>query len=443
MFRIAIGITIGLLLSASAFAAKVNGVRLWRAPDHTRIVFDLGSPVEHKLFALTNPNRVVIDIDDATLAKKISNLALANTPIQKVRYGKHNKTGLRVVLDLRQAVLPRSFVLAKHGGKSDRLVVDLHDQIKKAATKVQALEDVVSGRRDIVIAVDAGHGGEDPGAIGPRPHRIKEKKIVLAISKQLVAMINQQKGYKAHLVRTGDYYIPLNKRRDKARALRADLFVSIHADAFKNPKAKGASVFALSRRGASSESARFLAAKENEADLMGGSDGDVSLVAIDKVLAGVLVDLSMTATLTNSLDVGSRVLKEVGKITKLHKRHVEQAGFAVLKSPDVPSILVETGFISNPREAKKLNTSGYRRQLAKAIFKGVKGYFYDAPPVGTYLAWSKSNKGKTVKHRVASGDTLSGIAERYNVSLGKLLRQNDLRSASVIKVGQRLTIPAS
>src|SRR5690606_5961343 len=185
-------------------------------------------------------------------------------------------------------------------------------------------------------------------------------------------------------------------RRDKARELRADLFVSVHADAFKNPKASGASVFALSRSGATSETARFLAQKENEADLIGGVGG-VSLSDVDNVLAGVLVDLSMTATLSSSLQVGDRVVKEMGKITKLHKNQVEQAGFAVLKSPDVPSILVETGFISNPQEAQKLNTPSYRRFLAEAIFKGVKDYFYDVPPPGSYVAWIKA-RGGSLQH---------------------------------------------
>ncbi len=441
MLRIIVLVLVGLLLSGPVLATQVNGVRLWRAPDHTRIVFDLAAPVEHKLFPLKNPNRIVIDINDAVLAKKIADLSLENTPISKVRYGRHGKTGLRVVLDLREAVVPRSFILKKHGGKSHRLVVDLHDTRKKNIKKAQAVKRAVQGKRDIIIAVDAGHGGEDPGALGPR--RIQEKRIVLAISRQLVRMINKEKGYKAHLIRDGDYYIPLNKRRDKARALRADLFLSIHADGFKNPKAKGASVFALSRKGATSESARFLARKENEADLIGGVGGDVDLSDIDNVLAGVLVDLSMTATLTNSLNVGGRILKSMGAITKLHKNHVEQAGFAVLKSPDIPSVLVETGFISNPSEAKKLNTVSYRGKMARAILKGVREYFDSMPPAGSYLAWQKSNQGKSVKHRVRSGDTLSAIAQRYNIKMSKLLQANRLRVTSVIKIGQKLIIPAT
>lgn len=425
------------LLAAPLWAAQVDGVRLWRSPDSTRVVFDLSAPIKHRLFTLNNPARVVIDIDNTRLAKQIDDLPLDNTPIAKVRFGRRQGTGLRVVLDLKQGVKSRSFVLAKHAGKSDRLVIDLLDNVQ---TKPKTVEQVSQDdKRDIVVAVDAGHGGEDPGAIGPG--RVLEKSVVLKISKQLVEMINAQPGYKAVMVRTGDYYIPLLTRRDKARQVRADLFVSIHADAFHSPRAAGASVFALSRRGATSETARFLAQKENEADLIGGVGG-VKLTEVDTVLAGVLVDLSMTATLSSSLDVGGRVLNELGKITKLHKHSVEQAGFAVLKSPDVPSILVETGFISNPREARKLNTYAHRRKVATAIFKGIKEYFYDVPPAGSYVAWAKRNGHKQHEYVVTSGDTLSGIAAKHNVSLQNLLEHNKLRSSTVIKIGQKLAIPA-
>lgn len=439
MLRIAVGILAGMLWAGVVQSAQIDGVRLWRAPDNTRIVFDLSAPVEHTLFTLSSPSRVVIDIENASLADSIADLDLAGTPVAKVRYGTRNKTGVRVVLDMSGDIKPRSFVLPKHGGKADRLVVDLFDGKHQTVKQAQALEDLIPDKRDIIIAIDAGHGGEDPGALGPG--RIQEKMVVFEISKRLVEQINAEKGYSAYLVRTGDYYIPLRDRRDKARELRADLFVSIHADAFKNPKASGASVFALSRSGATSETARFLARKENEADLIGGVGG-VSLTDVDNVLAGVLVDLSMTATLSNSLEVGDRVLREMGKITKLHKHQVEQAGFAVLKSPDVPSILVETGFISNPQEAKKLNTNSYRTYLAAAIFKGIHSYFYDVPPAGSYIAWAKANGVQSRQYTIASGDTLSDIAKRYNVSLKQLLEHNGLPDKVVIKVGQKLDIPA-
>lgn len=431
-----------LICAQSLWAAQVEGVRLWRSPDSTRIVFDLSGPVEHKLFTLQNPERVVLDLSEAKLGPSVKRLALADTPVSNIRYGVRKNNSLRVVLDLKSQTRSRSFFLARHGDKADRLVLDLFDDTKPAeVTPPKAAVGDIAERRNIIIAVDAGHGGEDPGAIGSG--RIREKDIVLAISQQLVDMLNAEPGYEAFLVRTGDYYIPLQERRNRARQKRADLFVSIHADAFTNPRANGASVFALSNRGATSETARFLAEKENEADLIGGVGG-VKLSEVDNVLAGVLVDLSMTATLGHSLDVGSRVLREMGKITPLHKKQVEQAGFAVLKSPDVPSILVETGFISNPQEAAKLNNRNHRSALARAIFYGVHGYFYDAPPAGSLIAWKKFNNDTDAReHVIARGDTLSAIAKRYNISVQELLSHNGLSRADVIQVGQKILIPAS
>ncbi len=424
------------------YTAQVESVRLWRAPDHTRLVFDLSGPVEHKIFTLVSPARLVIDINKSAMSADLGSLDFENSPVNSLRYGKRNTHDLRVVLDLSSKVKPRSFALKKHAGKKDRLVIDLYDSKKQTVKTVAKVLESPQGKRDVVIAIDAGHGGEDPGALGPK--RIREKDVVFKLSKELKKIIDAKSGYTARLVRTGDYYIPLKKRRNKAREMRADLFISIHADAFKNPKAKGASVFALSRRGATSESARFLASKENEADLIGGVGG-VSLDDKDDVLAGVLVDLSMTATLASSLDVGSRVLKKIGGSTKLHKKQVEQAGFAVLKSPDVPSILVETGFISNPDEARKLNTHAHRKKLSNAIFSGVESYFSEKPPAGTLLAWKKGNalkKYKSMKYVIARGDTLSAIAKRYRVSVAQIKQSNGLEN-SKIRVGQKITIPAS
>ncbi|WP_019603522.1 N-acetylmuramoyl-L-alanine amidase [Teredinibacter turnerae] len=424
--------------SQLSYAADVNSVRLWRAPDHTRLVFDLSGPVEHKIFPLKSPARLVIDIADSAIKSAPTDLEFSETPISKLRYGRRNDKDLRVVLDLTDDIKPRSFVLAKHGDKHDRLVIDLYDKENETVKTVNEVTDIGQGRRDIIVAIDAGHGGEDPGALGPK--KIREKDIVYKISQQLQQMVDAEPGYKAHMVRSGDYYIPLRKRRNTAREVRADIFISIHADAFKNPQASGASVFALSRRGATSETARFLASKENEADLIGGVGG-VSLGDVDEMLAGVLVDLSMTASLAHSLDVGARVLGEIGKITKLHKHQVEQAGFAVLKSPDVPSILVETGFISNPEEARKLNTFGHRKKLAEAILSGVKAYFQDTPPAGSLVAWKKYGSGE-VSHTIAKGDTLTGIANHYRVSVNDIKAANGLTNTQ-IKIGQILKIPAS
>ena len=419
-------------------AANIDGARLWRAPDHTRLVFDLSAPAEHSIFTLTKPERLVIDIANFSIDADLSDLPISDTPIKKLRHGVRNNDDLRVVLDLRTKIKPRSFVLKRHAGKPDRLVIDLYDAAKQTVKTVAEITKQTEKKRDIVIVLDAGHGGEDPGAIGP--NRLREKDVVMKITRELAALIDAEPGYKSRLTRTGDYYIPLKKRRNKARSLRADLFVSIHADAFSNPKARGASVFALSRRGASSESARFLASRENEADLIGGV-GDVDLDKVGHDLAEVLVDLSMTATLANSLDVGEKVLKQMGNVTRLHKRNIEQAGFLVLKSPDVPSILVETGFISNPEEARKLSTSSHRKKMAKAIFSGIKNYFYDRPPEDSYISWKK-NGGGNIRYTIARGDTLSGIAKKYRISVKELKKINRLNSNS-IKIGQTLTIPTS
>lgn len=450
--------TLGLALSALSQAADVQNVRVWRAPDNTRLVFDLSGPADHKLFTLSSPERIVIDIDNARFAADADSLPLDNTPLTGLRSAARDGTGLRVVLDLSRSVNPKSFTLPPNQQYGHRLVLDLYDldrppESREGLTSATPAPTPLpqqpthsakeTGQRDIIIAIDAGHGGEDPGAIGHRGAR--EKEVVLAISKQLKSMIDAQPGFKAELVRTGDYFIPLRKRTEIARKHNADLFVSIHADAFTRSSAFGASVFALSDRGATSETARLLADRENRSDLIGGVGG-VSLENKDQVLASVLLDLSMTATLSASLDVGQQVLSNIGQVNPLHKRRVEQAGFMVLKSPDIPSILVETGFISNPGEAQKLVTSSHQQALARAIYSGIKDYFHRSPPPGTRLAALKAS-GKLQAlgpraHTVMRGDTLSMIATRYGVSLGSLRQANKLGNDE-IRVGQILTVPAS
>lgn len=431
---------LSLFVSQTVSASVVEGVRLWRAPDHTRLVFDLSSPAEHKLFRLSGPERLVIDLEGTTFKAGTEDLDFTNTPISRLRHGKRDKKDLRLVLDLSQAINPRSFSLKKHADKPDRLVIDLYDIEASTIKTVETIQQTTkaSPKSEIVIVVDAGHGGEDPGSIGPG--RLFEKDVVLAVSKELQAIIDNEPGFSAVMIRTGDYYVDNVQRRKKARDIRAHMFVSVHADGFTDARAKGASVFALSRRGATSQMARILASKANESDLIGGA-GSVSLSDKDDVLAGVLVDLSMTATLASSLDVGDRVLKNMGRFTRLHKNHVEQAAFIVLKSHDVPSILVETGFITNPEESRKLNSSRHRNKLANAIFSGIKDYFYDNPPEGSYVAWKKSNSGEVI-HTIAKGDTLSSIAKRYKVSISTIKEANSLNDAN-IRIGQRLTIPAS
>jgi len=417
-------------------AATVDDVRVWRAPDHTRLVFDLSESVKYKIVPLTSPDRLIIDIQDTTLGVQTTKLDFSLMPISSLRSSTMGKNNLRIVLDLKKPLYPKAFILGPNEQYSDRLVVDLYDQDKKS-TKPAPIALLKNNRRDVVVAIDAGHGGEDPGAIGPK--RLLEKHVVLAIGRELKKLLDKKRGYKGVLIRGGDYYIPLRKRTSIAHKKRADIFISIHADAFNKPNASGASVFILSRSGASSETARYLAGRENRTDLIGGS-GSVSLDDKDHMLASVLLDLSMTATLSNSLVLGASVLKSIGSIAKLHKKKVEEAGFVVLKSADIPSILVETGFISNPSEAKKLATKNYQKKMAHAIFKGVTRYFSTNPPVDTLLASEKSRVHRPKIYIVASGDTIYRIAKRYKISVKKLLKHNGLNN-SQINIGQRLKIP--
>lgn len=448
-----------LLLPLQALAmSQINSVRLWRAPDNTRLVFDLTGPVEHSVFTLSAPDRIVIDIKKTKLATQLAGLTGGKSPITQVRTGSREADELRIVLDVSTQVTPKSFTLAPNQQYGHRLVVDLFDDsssapaistiatpISKAPTspitpKLSTLP--ASNKRDIVIAIDAGHGGEDPGAIGPKG--LREKDIVLMISQELQRQINAEKGFRAELVRTGDYFIPLRRRTDIARKKGADLFVSIHADAAPRAAAFGASVFALSDSGATSETARWLADSENRSDLIGGA-GNVKLDDKDAMLAGVLLDLSMTASLSSSLDVGQKVLSNMGRITPLHKKRVEQAGFMVLKSPDMPSILVETGFISNPNESNKLANRSHQQALARSIHSGIRQFFQQNPPPGSYVAWLRDSGKLAIgprEHVVRSGESVSLLAQRYQISPAQLRSANHLKS-DALKIGQILTVPAT
>ncbi|MDP5071987.1 MAG: N-acetylmuramoyl-L-alanine amidase [Congregibacter sp.] len=427
-----------LPLASQAKSVTVKDVRLWRAPDHTRLVLDLSGPAEHRLLELKNPERLVLDVTDAQLAARIDALELKNTPIASVRSGVRAGDDLRLVLDLREAVRPRSFALKASELADDRLVIDLYDlqTVSESETPAPAVKKSAqsSDRRPIVIAIDAGHGGEDPGALGPGG--LREKQVVLEIANELHALFKADPRFAPTLIRSGDYYISLKGRRDLARKRQADMFVSVHADAFRDKRARGASVYALSTRGATSTTASYLAQSENAADLLGG----VSLSDKEDSLAMTLADLSMTATLDSSLNVGASVLGEMNQFARLHKQQVEQAGFAVLKSPDVPSILVETGFISNPEEARKLATPAYRRRMAQAIHSGVVRWFRAHPPQGSLLAHLRDEGER--EYTIVRGDTLSGIAQRFNVNVGALSQYNDLRNSKIM-VGQTLRIPTS
>lgn len=430
-------LTLAVLSWSVQANSRIDSLRIWPAPDHTRLVFDLSGPVEHRVFSLENPSRLVIDISDVRLNTQLDNADLTSTPMNRLRSAVRNKTGLRVVLDLSEEVQPRSFLLKPNEQYGHRLVVDLvlPEKQKKAQQKVAPS---TRQQRQIVIAIDPGHGGEDPGAIGPSGTR--EKQVVWGISKELARIIDQDPAFKPVLTRTGDYYIGLRQRVDVARRARADLLVSIHADAYRLPQPQGSSVYVLSQRGATSESARWLADSENRADLIGGVEGVLTLGDKDETLAGVLVDLSMTATLSESLKVGSRVLKNLGQVNRLHKRDVEQAGFLVLKSPDMPSMLIEAGFISNPQEEKRLRDLAYQRKLAQQIAAAIKEYFIENPPPNTRLSNLQAHQPKA--YTIRRGDTLSEIARQQGVDIGELRKINNLNN-DVIQVGQRLRIPST
>lgn len=414
---------------------SVRGVRLWAPPEYTRAVLDVSGTTEYKLFVLRNPDRLVLDLKNAR--SKAGAMPEARGLIKGVRVGSPEAGTLRVVFDLAAAVRPKSFLLNPADRFSHRLVLDLYPQDPVSSDKprvVKSIASITEGRRKVVIAIDAGHGGDDPGAIGAAG--TYEKNVTLKIAKALAKKINSEDGMEAVLVRDGDYYIEHGARFEKARIARADLFISIHADAFTSPNVTGSGVYILGARAASNEAARYLADRENRSDLVGG----VSVKDKDDTLAAVLLDLSQGATLEASSRAAEHVLGSLKAMGKTHKRYVERANFYVLRSPDVPSMLVETAFISNSDEEKKLNDPTHRNKLAAAILAGVREYFYSSPPPGTWIAANSAARGRS--HIVASGETLSEIAARHQVTISALRRENNLRT-DMVRVGVVLRIPGS
>lgn len=427
-----------VFLCASGLAAAANvidSVRLHRAPDHTRIVFDLPSPVEHSLDKLDNPHRIVVDLEQAELNVDVDRLDYGDSPITNIRVGRHENQRTRVVFDLKKEVRPRTSLLKPVDPHGWRLVVDLHDtdpQPVKTMSQTTAKE----GHRPMVVAIDAGHGGEDPGASGSAG--TKEKDVVLQIAKRVYTLMEKEPGIKPVLIRSGDYYVPLAERRKIAQERhKADVFMSIHADAFTDHRARGASVFALSNSGASSAKARYLARIANESDKVAGiyeEERDNS------GLMSVLADMTMNGSMAHSLYLGKQILEEMGKVTKLHgdRTRVEQAGFAVLKEPQMVSVLVETGFISNRQEERNLTSANHQYKLARAILNGTRAYFERHPAPGSLFAANRSGNGD--KYRIQRGDTLSTIASRYNVSENTLRNVNGI-NGDLIQVGQVIQIP--
>lgn len=367
------GLSLALLTGAKpAFASSktaLTGIRISQATDdHTRVVFDLTGDIEHNLFTLSDPHRVVIDLLDTRESSAIEVSDKATTLMRGLRSASKDGGRLRVVLDLRGKARPRSFELKPDGKSGHRLVVDLHATRLSPTPIATSQQQRNKRKKQFVIALDPGHGGRDPGAIGK--HGTREKDVALSVAKKMKTLINRTSGYRAILTRDGDRFVALRNRVKKAREAEADIFISLHADSFHSPNVKGASVYALSLSGASSEAARWIAKKENASDLIGG----ITLDDKDDLIASVLLDLSQTATIQDSLELGSDVLSHIGKVSKLNNRQVQQAGFAVLKAPDMPSILIETAFLSNPSEEKKLRNPKYQDKLARAVFKGIQNH---------------------------------------------------------------------
>ena len=438
-----IGLVVLLLASGSASAASaaLEDIRIWASPDSTRVVLDLSAPAGYTVFSLSNPERIVIDFDRIEADPGKFRVPDGAGVVLGVRLGERGRAGLRVVLDVSEKVETKSFLSPPNETYGDRLVIDLGHGLApaaaEAATPVPLKVAGGEGQRDLIIAIDAGHGGEDPGAIGKAGTR--EKNVALAIARKLADQINAEPGMKAVLTRTGDYFVKFRDRIERARTNEADLFVSIHADAFMDRSVRGSSVYVLSTRRASNEAARWLADRENAADLIGG----VSLHDKSDVLQSVLLDLSQNATISASRDAATRVLAELDQVGRLKKSEVQHASLIVLTSPDVPSMLVETAFISNPEEERKLRDPEHQDQLAGAIHAGLRRYFYENPPPGTRVAvLAARERGQALRHVVSPGETLGDVAGRYAVSIDDLRQKNHLATETVAS-GTILEIPVA
>jgi N-acetylmuramoyl-L-alanine amidase len=422
-----------VLFTAGAQAATtVENVRIWSESDKTRVVLDLSKPAKHSIFTLRGPDRIVVDLKDGRLSEKLKSLPDGTGSVRGIRSAVRANGQLRVVLDLTERVRSRSFTAGPNSRYGDRLVIDLQRSGNLQTVK-RASESYQPGR-DIVVAIDAGHGGHDPGSLG---RHAREKDIVLSISKILKRRIDAEPGMRAVMIRERDVYVDHKTRVAIAQRNKADLFVSIHADSFGDARASGASVFALNLDRAERVAREALSRRDKEQVKVGG----VLLNDKDPVLASVLYDLSQNAAMSASNDVGTRVSRQLSRVAKMHSKKVREKSLAVLTSADTPSILVETGFMSNPAEEKKLRDKSHQDRLASAILAGIRDYFYESPPPDTQIAMNlKREPTRQVRHVVARGDTVSEIAERYNVSTADIRRANRLRS-DTIRVGQTLSIP--
>lgn len=415
----------------------VEGVRVWPSPDSTRVVLDMTGKPDFSYFMLNNPRRLVVDIDNTSAPKSYPSIEKKHQIVKVIRGSQPKKAGsTRIVLELLKPTKPVLFALAPTGPYKDRLVIDLYDKSDGQSASSTPKNRVRETNRDIVIAIDAGHGGEDPGSIGPSG--VYEKDITLKIATRLKHLINAEKGMRATMVRSGDYYVNLNSRSARARKNKADFLVSIHADAFTSPQPRGASVWVLSLRRANSEIGKWIEDREKHSELLGGAADVINNTASEKYLAQALLDMSMDHSMKTGFKVAEITLGEMKKVAKLHKRYPQAASLAVLKSPDIPSILVETGFISNPTEERLLQTASHQQKLATAVFRAIKSYYWQNPPDDSLFATLRANS--PTQHKIRRGESLSVIASRYGVSVSDIKRANKLKSDTVF-IGQVLTIP--
>jgi N-acetylmuramoyl-L-alanine amidase len=423
---LAILLLVGFLFPA--YGSSIDGVRVWPAPENTRIVFDLSKKPDYKYFSLKNPQRLVIDFKNSKNNASLTNLLKKDKRVIRIRTSKSKSKDTRLVLELANNYQLAIFPLAPAGQYGNRLVIDLFDQ-KKITTQIHSPEN---NKRNIVIGIDAGHGGEDPGSIGGKGSY--EKRVTLAIAKKLARYIDAEKGMKAVLMRTGDYYVSIGRRSEIARKNQVDFLVSIHADAFETSQPSGASVWVVSHKRVESEMAKWLRNRFINSELLGGGGGVIKNTRDDN-LAKTLADMNKDHTQGVSISMATSVIKQLKKITKMHKKYPQNGNFGVLKSSDIPSILVETGFISNRREEQNLNSSAHQRKLAKGIFKGIKNHFLSQPPMGSFYASIEERQ-----HKITRGESLSVLAQRYSVSVRQLKLANNLTS-NTVRIGQTLRIP--
>ena len=421
-----------LTTSMSMAQNKINGVRVWPSPDSTRIVFDLKKAPDYSYFSLENPYRLVVDFKSTTENIDLSDLGENSKLIKRIRQSKpKDKRSLRVVLELTKNIKPVVFPLKPTSPYGNRLVIDLVDH----TVRHKNVPAKLTGKRDVLIAIDAGHGGEDPGSIGPKG--TYEKKVTLALAKRLAKTISAEPGMKAVLVRTSDYYVKLNRRPEIARRNKADFLISIHADAFTTPKPNGASVWVLSLGRANTEIGRWMERREKHSELLGGAAQVLKDTNNEKYLAQALLDMSMEHSMSTGYEVALEMIRQLSKVTKMHKKRPQSASLAVLNSPDIPSILVEVGFISNHQEERNLNSSSHQNKLTKAMHQAVLNYFKNNAPKGSLLA-----ERQVRRHTVKSGDSLSKLAKRYRVSVARIKSYNNL-SGNTVKIGQVLEIPST